>query len=107
MYPDREQLKKVLAATNNSINNTFILNTNAEFIAFPAADCPSEYPYVCSLMESDANDYYVGERAARDEALLDEYMKMATEAWEEYQVGKRQAYHLYGKADDGWTMIIK
>lgn len=50
MYPDREQLKKVLSLTNNGVNNILVLNINAEFIAFPTVGCPSGYQYVCLLV---------------------------------------------------------
>lgn len=106
MYPDREQLRKVLATTDNSINNTLVLNTNAEFIAFPAAECPSGYQYVCCLKESDYNDMYVGEKASRDENLLDEYMEMATEDWDKYIKGERHAYPLMGAEDAGTVLDL-
>ena len=106
MYPDRDQLKMVLETTDNSINNTLVLNTNAEFVAFPASECPSGYKYVSFLRESVYNDMYVGEKASKNEDLLDEYMEMATKEWSEYIEGERCAFPLMGPEDGGLVLDL-
>lgn len=88
MYPDREQLKTVLHSADNSINNLLLLNTEGAFNVFPSATAPSGYEYIVTIMSSVYNDLYVGPRASEDEELLNEYMKDANKAWEEYMGGK-------------------
>ncbi|MDD4112529.1 MAG: hypothetical protein PHC56_05800 [Herbinix sp.] len=104
MYPNRYQLKLALAKANESISNTFIMNTKAQFEVIPTNEIISGYEYVHHFRNCDPNDLYVGKKASEDDRYLDEIMNEAEDQWMRFIRGEIPAYPLAGQENISFNL---